>query len=90
MYRTKFSVGAPPMLGLSGHSAWLMKPLSSSLRSTAPATPGCAYSCTCVSMVKLLIPAKLSRRGFRCSSSASSMAQVDGVAEGVKSEKVRW
>ena len=43
-----------------------------------------------MSIVKLLIAEKLSRRGFMCSSSACSIAHVEGVAVGVKRENVRW
>ena len=78
------------MLGLNGHSAAFMKPLKSSLFKTSPLTPGVAYSWTCVSIVKLLIEEKVSNNGFMYSSNAASISQEDGVAVGVKSEKVKW
>jgi hypothetical protein len=43
-----------------------------------------------VSIVKLEIGEKLSRSGFMWSSRAFSISQDDGVAVGVKREKVRW
>jgi hypothetical protein len=66
-----------------------MKPLKSSFFKAFPLTPGIAYNCTWVSMVKLLIEEKLSNNGFICSFSAASMSQEDGMAVGVKSENVR-
>ena len=43
-----------------------------------------------MSMVKLLIAEKDSRRGYMYSSNAASMSQLAGVAVGVKRENVRW
>jgi len=43
-YMMKLMVGAPPMLGLRGHSAALIKALRSSRFRTLPPTPGVAYS----------------------------------------------
>lgn len=40
--------------------------------------------------MKFEMAEKLSRRGFMCSSSAASISQDEGVAVGVKREKVRW
>jgi hypothetical protein len=42
-----------------------------------------------VSIVKLLIAEKDSRRGFICSSNAASISQDEGVEVGVKRENVR-
>jgi hypothetical protein len=41
-------------------------------------------------MVKFEIEEKLSNKGFICSSSAASISHDDGIAVGVKREKVRW
>src|SRR4051812_13749304 len=86
----KLIVGAPPILGLNGHSAAFMNALSSSFFKTFPLTPGVAYSWTCVSIVKLLIAENPCSNGFMCSSSAASMSQLEGIAVGVKSENVKW
>jgi hypothetical protein len=92
-------VGPAPILGLSGHSAALIKPLKSSLFRVHPLVassysgPGMdgenvAYSWTWVSTVKLLMDETDSRRGEMYSSNADSISQSDGRLVGVKRENV--
>ena len=89
------------MLGLRGHSAALMKPLKSSfLRVHAFVLlsysggwkdgESVAYSCTWVSMVKLLMAENDSSRGDMYCLKAASISQDEGVDVGVNKEKVKW
>ena len=58
------TVGLPPIEGDRGHSAALMKDAKSSVERTSDCTPGAAYSCTCVSVVKLWMGDSTSRTGL--------------------------
>ena len=89
------------MLGLSGHSAALMKPGRSERRSVHDFVlsektgweiegENSAKSWTWLSTVKLLMEDREERRGRKYSSRAFSMSQLDGEVPGVKSENVRW
>src|SRR4051812_2894001 len=86
----KLMVGAPPIEGDRGHSAAFMKDERSSLVNAWFCTPGVAYSCTWVSIVKLWIGVRTSRTGFINSEMAASISQLLGRGPLVNSEKVRW
>jgi hypothetical protein len=86
------------MLGLSGHSAALIKLLKSFLESVqtlrsllySGLTEGANVenSCTWESVLKWLIDEREANNGSMCFARAASMSQFDGAAKGVKSENV--